>query len=69
MQLADTVIIFLFADIYDVIACSGAFIPGHLRSETVREMLKIVKPGKRSWLKNRFSYNIDQYNYLPQKFG
>ena len=41
----------ILADSYDIVNCVAAFVPGHLKSNCIREMLKIVKPGKSSPLR------------------
>ena len=40
----------ILTDSYDIVNCVAAFVPGHLKSNCIREMLKIVKPGKSSAL-------------------
>ena len=43
---ADETVFLSIADSFDIISCIGAFVPGHLKSNSLKEMMKIVRPGK-----------------------
>ena len=45
---ADKTVYLSIADSFDIISCIGAFVPGHLKSNSLKEMMKIVRPGKSS---------------------
>lgn len=37
---------YFLSDTYDILNCCAALGPNHLKAETVKEMVDLVKPGK-----------------------
>ena len=54
----------ILVDSYDIVNCVAAFVPGHLKSNCIREMLKIVKPGKSSPYGYPLCVNFSHLNSL-----